>query len=162
MIPGDRHVVLAHLQDLDVCLVGLHLDVYDESGATRLKQLQQLQRLLDEMKPQPGVCILAGDFNAVRSRDYTEQQLAKMREHDKARDVLTELRTLEFVENSMKFRDCFDLCQVRPPVCSTWSGRRIDFVYLKAQDKARVTSAFYWPSTSSDHIPVGCDFEICH
>ena len=162
MLDGDRHAVVVQLRDLDMCVTGLHLDVYDESGKTRLRQLQQLQQVLEELKPAPAVCVLAGDFNAVRRKDYTEEEFTKIRNHDRERDVLTEVKTTDFVQNTMKFVDCFDWAKQRPPVCSTWSGRRIDYALLKAQqeDTIQVTNAFYWPCTSSDHIPIGCDIEF--
>lgn len=129
--------------------------MYDDSGRVRLQQLKQLQRLIE---PAPTAVLLVGDCNALRRRDYNDQQWAKIVAHDRLRDVVTEHATVDFIEGPLNFEECFAKAGVAWPLCTTWSGRRIDFLFVRGD--VQVANPFYLPCTSSDHIPVAVDIIV--
>jgi endonuclease/exonuclease/phosphatase family metal-dependent hydrolase len=138
--------------------MGVHLDVYDDTGRTRLRELKQLHALLDATEPQPQAVVVCGDFNALRKQDYTEMQWAKIVEHDRRRDVSPETLAVDYVQNTMGMRDCFAAAKQTAPVCSTWSGRRVDFIFTRGG--LSVCNPFWYPCISSDHIPIACDVSL--
>jgi len=87
---GDRHAVRVSvaLEDCLVHVFGLHLDVYDEAGAMRLSQAQQVLRHCSSQKN----VVLAGDLNSLRRRDYSEADWDKLVRHDNQRGQSREKR----------------------------------------------------------------------
>jgi endonuclease/exonuclease/phosphatase family metal-dependent hydrolase len=152
---GDRHAVQVQTHQGELEIFGIHLDVYDESGATREKQIQQIIKLSEASETTKNCCIIAGDVNAVRRKDYSDEQWEKLQQHDKLRNVVLDSGATDLIE-AAGFVDCFEACGKTPPLCTTWSGRRIDFIFVKSE-KFQVTQAFVYHCASSDHIPVITD-----
>jgi endonuclease/exonuclease/phosphatase family metal-dependent hydrolase len=129
---------------------GLHLDVYDEAGTARLKQAQQVISKIGTLEN----VVIAGDLNSLRRRDYCTADWEKIVEHDKLRGVAADCKTIDFLEAN-GFSDCFAM---DPPSCSTWSGRRVDFLLLKGAIESK--QAFVVHSAASDHIPIVADLVL--
>ena len=139
----DRHCVFVKL-DNGISLWGVHLDVYDESGKLRRKQAKIMLEKCDK----DDFVIIAGDMNAMRRKDYSEEEIEKIRSHDTMRNVCPDFETVELIESN-GFVDSFEMCKKKSPNCryriflfdlsdfssfflaSTWSGRRVDFVFLR-------------------------------
>jgi endonuclease/exonuclease/phosphatase family metal-dependent hydrolase len=62
---------------------------------------------------------------------------------------------LFFLISNDSIIDCFVRAGVQWPLCTTWSGRRIDFLFVRGD--ITVSNPFWLPCTSSDHIPVSFD-----
>ena len=145
----ERHAVRVCVQG-GLSVVGMHLDVYDDSGQTRVKQVDQVLAKTRQLRN----VIFAGDMNALRRKDYSEDEWAKMAAHDALRKVHLETGAIDAIEKA-GFRDSFESAGP-PPKCTTWSGRRIDYVFAKALDW-KVANSFVVHSAASDHIPVVVD-----
>ncbi len=83
MLYGDRHAVhvAVDLKGTKVHIFGLHLDVYDEDGTTRLKQAQHVLSKCSQLEN----VVIAGDLNSLRRSDYCDADWEKIVEHDKRR-----------------------------------------------------------------------------
>jgi endonuclease/exonuclease/phosphatase family metal-dependent hydrolase len=123
--------------------------------------------------------LLLGDFNALRRADYADTRWAYFVEHDAKRGVFYlflssfQLVTFEFFKvdalsyatsliEENDFVDSFAINNVPSPQCTTWSARRVDYIYLnqnfKSQDsKLKVVGSYIYHDTASDHIPVIVD-----
>ncbi len=145
----DRHAVRVCVEG-GLQVVGMHLDVYDDSGKTRNKQAEQV---LAKVRPLANV-VLAGDMNALRRKDYSAEEWEKLAAHDALRKVALETGAIDAIEKA-GFRDSFEGVGATP-ACTTWSGRRIDYVFLKTPNW-KVVRSFVVHSAASDHIPVVVD-----
>ncbi len=146
---GERHAVRVCVPG-GLNVVGLHCDLYDESGATRVKQVAQI---LAKTARHANV-VLAGDMNALRRADYSETEWHKLETHDALRKVKLDTSAVDLLEKD-GFSDSFKGLG-EPPSCTTWSGRRIDYVFLKAP-QWKVSQSFVIHSAASDHTPVVAD-----
>ena len=154
-LSGDReavHVLLGNGLDIDI--LGTHLDVYDETGETRAQQVDELFHYIESGPPRP-CWVLAGDMNALRRQDYSDEEWTRIVEHDRQRQIKPDTNVIAKLEQQ-GFVDCFEACKTKPPSFSTWSGRRIDYCFLKSV-MWKVQQAMAHPSAASDHLPVICD-----
>ncbi len=72
--------VQVELAQWDLCVWGVHLDVYDETGTMRVKQVQQLHTLMaGAAKTDRGCVLLAGDCNALRREVHPDALCARAR-----------------------------------------------------------------------------------
>jgi endonuclease/exonuclease/phosphatase family metal-dependent hydrolase len=145
----DRHAVRVRVEG-GLQVVGMHLDVFDETGKTRNKQVEQV---LAKTRGLTDV-VLVGDMNALRRNDYSDEEWEKLAAHDRLRKVALETGAVDAIERT-GFRDSFEGLGPTPS-CTTWSGRRIDYVFLKTPNW-RVLQSFVVHSAASDHIPVVVD-----
>jgi len=146
------------LLDITITLIGLHLDVWDDTEDTRQAELSQILNLLITQSVEPNH-ILLGDFNSIRRKDYTEEKWTSMVEHDKRRDVETVHKVTDRLE-SRGYVECFTKAGLPVPQCTTWNGRRIDFIYLSPAWQYGIGGCYIYHDASSDHLPVLCDFLI--
>lgn len=80
---------------------------------------------------------------------------------------------MDAVEKSGLFVDCFVKEEVRNassdlsnppqlpvPQCTTWSGRRIDYLMLEKEWQYKIKGCYVYHTSVSDHVPVICDFVV--
>lgn len=153
-------IVLPNKKTVSVC--GTHLDVYDETGAARKRQIVELTKIIAEEQEN---IVLGADFNEVRKQDYQYQVDGKT-----VWDLLTadfKNRTgLEFVPTEVhdylaknNFIDSFSKMHQPLPRFTVWSGTMVDFLYLKNWNLPIVGCYVYY-SSASDHLPVIMDIDI--
>lgn len=160
---GDnRHAIEANIQLPDqriINLFGTHLDVYDDTEQTRVSEMKKLTQIMEKSRQIYPQQILAGDFNALRKQDYDQDRWRHFQDHDRLRDVRTCSLAIDALEAS-KFVDSFTKKGVPPPQCTTWSGRRIDYIYLSPTWTYTVEGSYVYHSEASDHIPIVVDFNL--
>ena len=129
-------------------IVNTHLDVWDHSGTTRLKQLKQLDKVLNENNLFPA--LVAGDFNTCRRQDYNDKQ---WKEINKNYDV--ETKTLDYIAG-MGVQDVTDVIGKRFPQSVLSFFRRIDFIFLfdPYQQLSVKKAMIDTKAEFSDHYPV--------
>lgn len=144
-----------------------HLDVYDNSGRTRLRQATELHERITQDLAQlgfTGPVLLMGDFNAMhcphdRASPALSQSWERIVRHDLARGTQQETATMNHLlgEPHNRWADVFGL---EPPLVTSWAMRRIDFVLTKATHPlpGRV-DAWVAFDCASDHLPVVVDWE---
>jgi len=137
-----------------ICLFGTHLEVFDKDV-----RFNQAQELVDKAKNEPHPCILTGDFNAIRKKDYQmivgdTTTIWDLMNPDYSFDS-SELRMIE--ENG--FKESFDYEQRDNPQFTNWTGKRVDYFYLDKRFKFPTTTYVYI-STAHDHLPVILDIDL--
>lgn len=157
-----RYCMIAEIEfnNQKICIVGTHLDVYDNSGETRVKQINIiLKKIIDRKIGDDGKIIIVGDFNCLRADDYTEEEISHILRADLKRgikdtsnkDMIDAVHVLEgndFIEASAQLG-------VRLS-CSVWANRRCDYIYGK---NITFQSLNMVKNASSDHYPYYAD--IC-
>ncbi len=150
-------ITLPHHQQLT--LYATHLDVWDNSGELRKKEITEL---LNKIKTKKGNYIIAGDFNSVRAQDYNYSVNGK-----KVWDILTastlkrtglpsSTGALDLIEK-YGFVDSFSKHSVPTPRFTVWSGTAVDFIYLNKQWKLPILGSYVHYNVESDHLPVIMD-----
>lgn len=140
-------------------IFNLHLDVYDQTGEERRRELETLMKSITELTKLDEPVLVCGDFNAIRRKDYSEQEWSNIVIADTARDIQT-CSELEIMENN-GFESAFlDIANDRRFANGTaWSGRVVDFIFVRnLKDKIRHTHVI--PTNLSDHLMIGVDIDI--
>lgn len=160
----------------DLILVGTHLDVFDETGKTRITQAEKIidtiQNIVHNTKTnsksskqcgahEPMV-IVAGDFNCLRHEDYNEEEWEYICKIDEGRKVDT--RRMKATENRKedaitKFEEVNLIdasAQLHSPLnLSVWANRRVDYICGR---NVLFNLATVVRITYSDHYPIYADF----
>lgn len=132
---------------------GFHLDAFDSTEQVRLNQIQQI---VTDATSSPYPTLLAGDYNSVRRKDYTNDEWTILSYQWK-----TSLRTdvTDFLEKN-GFKTSFDKAKLTNPKYTGTRGLTIDFLYLGSNWTFPVKTSFVYHDASSDHIPVLLDFSL--
>lgn len=135
-------------------IVGCHLDVYDETEVSRCKQMEIILKHI-----QLDNSIILGDLNALRKDDYTYTQWEKIKQIDKDRNVTSQTQLTSLIENN-NFIDSFKMAHIDPPTISTWSDRRVDYIYINKNSNIDNVSSHVYKTLSSDHYPIYIDISV--
>ncbi len=141
------------INNKDIDIVTTHLDVFDETEETRLKQIQEI---IDKYGND---IILLGDFNSLQKRDYSEDYWDKITNDDKIRSVISQTKVTDYLK-SIKMKDCYTKLHKNEPIISVWSMRRVDYIFMNKKTKYDVINCFIYPSLASDHLPLVVDIKI--
>jgi len=137
-------------------IVNTHLDVWDDSGKTRKKQLNKIINYLDK----DDSIIIMGDFNTIRKEDYSKEYLNWLSANKSGRGNLYKAQQIDFdtldILNNNGYKDITDSTNDMISI-TTWSGKRVDYMYTKNID---VKKSFVLPIDLSDHFPLIGDLEI--
>lgn len=148
-----RYAIFAKIND--VVVIVTHLDVYDESENTRLFQIDQIIKKLDNLYPNCPTIIM-GDLNSLRFDDYTCEEWLHIVNHDLLRNVVATtkvtnyLESNNFIEGSVLFNTKINM--------SVWSMRRVDYIYTRNLPHC-ITNYSTYPTNVSDHYPVYMDIK---
>jgi endonuclease/exonuclease/phosphatase family metal-dependent hydrolase len=151
----------------DLIFVGTHLDVFDESGELRKKQVSIILDSVKDINKNISIdndidnadtndnnrIIIAGDFNSLRRDDYSDSDWEDIVKKDKKRGVKTVIDAITIIEGA-GFVDSFPQCKKSISV-SVWAGRRVDYIYGK---NIKFNNSFSYKKTFSDHYPIYADF----
>ena len=141
--------VLIHNKPFQI--IGCHLDVYDETGESRCDQMRTILNNVESNNT-----IILGDLNALRRDDYTDRQWDAIRLVDERRGVISRTNLIDLLESN-EFVDSFKLSKIVSPTISTWTDRRVDYIYVKLQAKINEIRSHIFKTVSSDHYPVYVD-----
>lgn len=143
----------------NVKIICTHLDVYDNTGRIREKQIEELDQYIGSTCP----TIIFGDFNLVNEQDYQSNQDDK----DWYNYISTKLGMNGQAYDLIKSKgwvDSFDIVGTKPKY-TTWNITRIDFIFLKnfktvpnIDMTKLLDDCFVYYTTNSDHIQVIIDF----
>lgn len=153
---GNEHgrcATFGYFEEHDLVVCTLHLDVFDESGKTRLKEIKQVIDYLNRSasgKP----TIIMGDFNSLLNSDYTDQEIQWLARNNQSHPL--DFQVAEALQNA-GFADVFGTGSFK---YSTWSARRIDFIFVRniGLEQIKATGVAYTPA--SDHLPIYVDIEL--
>lgn len=168
-------VDLSGIDSSPLILVGTHLDVYDETGKTRIKQANMIcetiddevenmrvQALISNKKFSEPIIIVTGDFNCLRPDDYDDYEWNHMCRVDRMRgvdthrmkskvnqkiDAITVFESVNLIDASVQLQNPINL--------SVWANRRVDYICGRNIDFKQATAVRI---ASSDHYPVYADF----
>ena len=159
---------LFYLQPLVTYLNAYSLDVWDETGETRISQFEEVNEHM-KASNHTNVCCL-GDFNALRRSDYTPQHWNWMVSRDRKRNVKTVYNTMEYAIDELKWRDSFEESpnfqgkkkakNFAMPCVTSWPLRRIDFALLSPQFALNVVNTMIVYEATSDHLPIAMDIQL--
>lgn len=141
--------------------VGCHLDVYDETGATRVKQIEKIIDNIKSYAKQNQIdyedmnIIISGDFNSLRRSDYNEAEWNYYIKKDAQRNVVT-VQDVVPILKANKYIDSFESCN-KAIKTSVWSGRRVDYIYGK---NIHFVNTSEYKTIISDHYPIYADIVL--
>jgi len=121
--------------------INTHLDVWDDTGEIRRGQLLELFESIDKNYPKNISVVLTGDFNSLKSEDYSDDELKKLN---------GDFETIKYIEMN-GFVDVFDKLKY-----TVWSGRRVDYIFIRNFYKEIVGSYIYYDNLS-DHFSLIVD-----
>lgn len=127
-----------------------HLDVWDETESTRLKQMELIFEKIDESY------LLLGDFNSLRKKDYTKTEWNDLKTDAIFRGLKIQHKVTSFIESN-KFTDCFVKLNKPCPKISVWSMRRVDYIYIGNKFNHELIDCKICPTIVSDHYPIFVD-----
>lgn len=139
------------IESIEINILVTHLDVFDETEETRLKQMQIIFNEIDE------TYILLGDLNSLRKKDYDKTEWKDLKIESENRKIKIQHKVTTFIENN-KFTDCFVKMNQSCPKVSVWSMRRVDYIYIGDLCPITVKQCGIYPTISSDHYPIFIDF----
>jgi len=139
-----RHAVKITItfKGVEIDIIGTHLDVFDSTEKTRIKQVQQILNMITNKNT-----IIAGDFNAIKENDYTKNEMEWIAKntlgecHVEATDLLQTVLCDTF--GSLKY--------------SVWTGRRVDYIWITKDCNIKVMNNQVYYSIESDHFPILTD-----
>ncbi|HEV2601992.1 MAG TPA: ankyrin repeat domain-containing protein [Candidatus Babeliales bacterium] len=171
-VGGVRNFINAIIQLPDGDMLSVydtHLDVHDATGVTRMQQVRELVEHAQRDSNNPNV-LLAGDWNAVREKDYqyevagksvwqmqTEQFLKRAGAKLGLKKIPTD--ALEYVEGN-GFNDCFTLANATAPWYTVWAGTVVDFIFCAKTWNLPIVGSYVYFSAASDHLPVIMDVRM--
>lgn len=148
--------------------------------AARKAQLQELITYINENDKDNNV-IIGADFNEFRMHDLKQFTIA----NKTLWDILQEdwpniVRAMELGLSpnlipalnkqpsslaldylaEQGYQDSFTRSNVQPPQFTTWTGTRIDFLFLRSSWNLPLKGSYVFYDWASDHIPVIMDFSI--
>ncbi len=140
-------------QSKSLTVVNTHLDVWDRSGKTRLKQVKEIDHVLNERNLFPAM--VCGDFNTVRRHDYTPHEWKELHKYE------IETKTLDYIA-SMGVQDALDLVGKKTSRSIVGLDRRIDFMFaFDPYSQIKITDATIdHKAIFSDHHPVICVIHV--
>lgn len=136
-------------KNVHICCV--HLDVFDESGSVRVKQIRQVLSYLDK-NCQGEPVILMGDFNSCKYEDYTDDEREWLSLNNNGNEI--DYKVPKIVEQH-GYTDVFSMNGKFK--YSVWSARRVDYIYVKNFPLNFQLDPKIYYTASSDHIPVILD-----
>ena len=149
-----------------VRIYNTHLDAFDDTEQIRLKQAMQIDSFVQSDLAKysfDGPVLLMGDFNALHHASYVKdpdhwQWILKQ---DASRRVQSTSMAMEvLLDGAGQWVDMFE---DEPPIVTTWSMRRIDYILTRRAQGWGPTHEFLpWVhySSTSDHLPVGLDITV--
>lgn len=146
----------------NIKIICTHLDVYDNTGKIREKQIEELDNYIGNQCP----TIIFGDFNLVCEDDYQSNDEDKNWYNYISKDPKLGMNgdAYKFIK-SKGWIDSFDIKGTKPKY-TTWNITRIDFIFFKNFDKIPNTNlseflddSFVYYTSNSDHIPVIIDIK---
>jgi len=152
-----------------IVIYGTHLDVTDASEATRLEQIQTILERANKDTQQDKQVIIMGDMNAIDPEDYRyfvsdsdqyEQQQA-LTYVDAAHEAYFSVKPANLVSQQMKnagFQDCFEFSKQQRPLWTTWTGTRVDRIYVSKNWQHKI-QCYPYVSGISDHLPLIMDID---
>lgn len=162
----DRCYVGAALQlpnGKTIDVYATHLDVFDDSGETRLNQIKKLVGDINQRGNRKNI-LIGADFNENREKDYQYQVDGKLvwnllvDEHEARGINPVPVAVSQHLENS-GFKDSFSYEQIPAPKFTVWTGTVVDFLYLKNWN-LEIDGCYVLYNAASDHLPVIMDIKI--
>jgi endonuclease/exonuclease/phosphatase family metal-dependent hydrolase len=137
-----------------------HLDVYDATEQTRLKQMEQIYKFMQEQEGEYTKSILCGDFNSIHSKDYSIEKWKDILAQDQERQVKTLEIAQNYIRTQMQLKHCFALKKYWVPL-TVWSGRVVDYIFFgKSWSQNEIIEASLFFTDISDHLPVIADITL--
>lgn len=165
----NRLIQLPH--NKTISLYNTHLDVRDATGLMRTLEAQELVETAAHDINQN--VLLAGDWNAVRQRDYQyhvsgklvwDLQTTNFIQWQKAsgvQNIMQHIPTepLDLIEKH-RFKDCFTQAGGTGPYYTVWTGTVVDFIFCAQTWNLPIVGCYIYYSAASDHLPVIMDVNI--
>mgnify|MGYP001352221903 CR=1 FL=1 len=146
-------------------IINVHLDVWDESAATRFYEVNQIVQYIQ--KHRLNNVILMGDFNDVNLKLLPEtlsgelelnfrRRFGKMAEDGIPQRVFKYLYDVGFVDSSEYINRVKNM-----PIYSCWSSRKVDHILVyKPTWNMKIKGLYVHYNNYSDHLPLIMDLEI--
>jgi endonuclease/exonuclease/phosphatase family metal-dependent hydrolase len=131
-------------------IIGTHLDVYDNTEITRCTQMDIIMKHINSAN-----AIILGDLNSLRIEDYSPKEWNEILQIDKNRGIVTKTDLVKKIEKN-GFIDSFVFSEKIPPKITVWSGRRVDYIFIKTNKKIKIETDIV-KTVCSDHYPIYVD-----
>jgi len=157
------HAVISLPGKNKISVYGTHLDVFDETGKVRAKQIKQLIEIITDDKNEN--ILIAADFNETREKDYNYTINNKkvwdlVVADNKKRGVDPTPVEVARQLTEAGFQDCFTHYGIIGPRFTVWSGTIVDFIYLGKNWNLPVIGCYTYYDAASDHLPIIMDVSL--
>jgi len=158
---GERRtfvgVTIQH-NNQQIRIYNTHLDVWDDSGKTRESEVAELLEHIKNKDADIDNVIIVGDFNETRARDY-QCSINNKNAWDliKEDDAKRKFPTPTYVEDGFEkagYTDAYTVLPKKRPILTSWTGKIIDFGYLKPNGMAYFEDVNTYYDKCSDHTPI--------
>jgi endonuclease/exonuclease/phosphatase family metal-dependent hydrolase len=138
-------------------LISTHLDVWDDTGKTREKEIKVIIDYIQKFKLKN--VILTGDFNEVNTNLFSRQYKQQLNDEFKNRTGLNKLPSKIFkLLKENEFIDMFDSLNKEHPKFSCWTGKLVDYAYIyKPTWSGNLIDIDLYYCPYSDHLPIIID-----
>ena len=143
-------------------ILNTHLDAFDNSELSRLKQLNVIINEIKQIKQinqinQNEYMVLSGDFNSLKLTDYTKEYFNFLLEQPKYIPPLKNIKVIDTIEKYLYDTKYLDMEQKHiKNDFSVWSLRRVDYIFINKHIPVHFNIN---KNTSSDHYLVYCDIK---
>jgi endonuclease/exonuclease/phosphatase family metal-dependent hydrolase len=148
-----RCATFAYLSDYDLVVCNLHLDVFDKTGKTRIREIDQIIRYLNQRYANTPTIVM-GDLNALKRSDYTDLEVRWLAKNNQGFPL--DFQTIDTL-GSAGFTDVFNEGSFK---YSVWSARRIDFIFVRNITIEKIISTGVMYTPVSDHLPIFVDIKF--
>ena len=158
--------IVINLKDVNnsiyqIVIYGTHLDVWDQSGTVRIKQLKQI---FDRIKIENDKdYIILGDFNSLSQTDYNENEWNNLKKHHNKVGLSSSFHTKEInyiKKRNKNLQDSLELLDRKRNV-TVWSMKRVDYIFSTSSLRKifPIIDSNIIYKTYSDHLLVYSDFQ---
>lgn len=135
-------------------ILNTHLDAFDNSELSRLKQLNVIINEIKKINQNENM-ILAGDFNSLKLKDYTQDYFNYLLQQPKYIPPLKNIKVIDTIEQYLYDTKYLDREQQHiKNDFSVWSLRRVDYIFINKQIPVKFNIN---KNASSDHNLIYCD-----
>lgn len=130
----------------------IHLDVFDETGSIRKKQLEVAVSYIDYITGSvdlPLPVIVMGDFNCLLSSDYNREEVEWLQRNNRNQPL--DFSSLSVLTDA-GFDDVFGVLKY-----TVWSARRTDYVFTRGITRDKIVGTYVYFTPASDHLPLIID-----
>jgi len=154
----QRYLIVIKVQigNRIINILNTHLDAFDNSELTRIKQLDVILKEINKINKKEYI-ILCGDFNSLKLSDYSKEYFNFLLQEPKYIPPPNNMKVIKTINKYFYDTKYLDIKKKKiKNEFTTWSLRRVDYIFINKNIKVRFDIN---KNTSSDHYLIYCDID---